>query len=195
MIKIDNINKNENKIETNNINNTHISEDKIIEILNLLTSEQIISYISNYVVNLLIKNKDKIKRNIKDLNDPLYSNKIPMIKIEDYFIRLFKYSQMEISTLILSFIYIKRFIDKENFIIAFNNIFRLIISCTLLAIKFNENRIFKNIIYAKIGGIKIEDLNILEFNVFNRLDFNLRVFDNEFYDVIYAIYKENLNNT
>ena len=195
MIKLDNINKNENKIETNNINNTHISEDKIIEILNLLTSEQIISYISNYIVNLLIKNKDKIKRNIKDLNDPLYSNKIPMIKIEDYFIRLFKYSQMEISTLILSFIYIKRFIDKENFIIAFNNIFRLIISCTLLAIKFNENRIFKNIIYAKIGGIKIEDLNILEFNVFNRLDFNLRVFDNEFYDVIYAIYKENLNNT
>ena len=195
MIKLDNINKNENKIETNNINNTHISEDKIIEILNLLTSEQVISYISNYIVNLLIKNKDKIKRNIKDLNDPLYSNKIPMIKIEDYFIRLFKYSQMEISTLILSFIYIKRFIDKENFIIAFNNIFRLIISCTLLAIKFNENRIFKNIIYAKIGGIKIEDLNILEFNVFNRLDFNLRVFDNEFYDVIYAIYKENLNNT
>ena len=195
MIKLDNINKNENKIETNNINNTHISEDKIIEILNLLTSEQVISYISNYIVNLLIKNKDKIKRNIKDLNDPLYSNKIPMIKIEDYFIRLFKYSQMEISTLILSFIYIKRFIDKENFIIAFNNIFRLIISCTLLAIKFNENRIFKNIIYAKIGGIEIEDLNILEFNVFNRLDFNLRVFDNEFYDVIYAIYKENLNNT
>ena len=195
MIKLDNINKNENKIETNNINNTHISEDKIIEILNLLTSEQVISYISNYIVNLLIKNKDKIKRNIKDLNDPLYSNKIPMIKIEDYFIRLFKYSQMEISTLILSFIYIKRFIDKENFIIAFNNIFRLIISCTLLAIKFNENRIFKNIIYARIGGIDIEDLNILEFNVFNRLDFNLRVFDNEFYDVIYAIYKENLNNT
>ena len=195
MIKIDNIIKNEKKIEANNINNTHISEDKIIEILNLLTSEQVISYISNYIVNLLIKNKDKIKRNIKDLNDPLYSNKIPMIKIEDYFIRLFKYSQMEISTLILSFIYIKRFIDKENFIIAFNNIFRLIISCTLLAIKFNENRIFKNIIYAKIGGIEIEDLNILEFNVFNRLDFNLRVFDNEFYDVIYAIYKENLNNT
>ena len=195
MIKIDNINKNENKIETNNINNIHINEDKIIGILNLLTSEQVISYISNYIVNLLIKNKDKIKRNIKDLNDPLYSNKIPMIKIEDYFIRLFKYSQMEISTLILSFIYIKRFIDKENFIIAFNNIFRLIISCTLLAIKFNENRIFKNIIYARIGGIEIEDLNILEFNVFNRLDFNLRVFDNEFYDVIYAIYKENLNNT
>ena len=195
MIKIDNINKNENKIETNNINNIHINEDKIIGILNLLTSEQVISYISNYIVNLLIKNKDKIKRNIKDLNDPLYSNKIPMIKIEDYFIRLFKYSQMEISTLILSFIYIKRFINKENFIIAFNNIFRLIISCTLLAIKFNENRIFKNIIYARIGGIEIEDLNILEFNVFNRLDFNLRVFDNEFYDVIYAIYKENLNNT
>ena len=190
MIKIDNINKDEKKLEHNAINKTYINENKIIEILNSLTSEQVISYISNYIVNLLIKNKDKTKKSIVGINDPLYSNKIPMIKIEDYFIRLFKYSKMEISSLILSFIYVKRFVNKENFIIAFNNIFRLIISCTLLAIKFNENRIFKNIIYAKIGGLEIEDLNILEFNAPSRLDFNLRVFDNEFYDVIYEIYKK-----
>ena len=195
MIKIDNINKNESKIETNNINNTYIKESKILEILDSLKPEQVISYISNYIVNLLIKNIDKTKININGINDPLYSNKIPMIKIEDYFIRLYKYSHMDLTTLILSFIYIKRFIDKENFIIAFNNIFRLIISCTLLAIKFNENRIFKNIIYAKIGGLEIEDLNNLEFNVFNRLDFNLNVFDNEFYGIISKIHNDNLNNT
>ena len=99
---------------------------------------------------------------------------------------------MEISTLILTYIYIKRFIDKENFIIAFNNIFRLIISCSILAIKFNEKRVFKNSFYAKIAGLQVEDLNNLEYNVFSRLNFNLRVLDKEFFDLILLIYKDTL---
>ena len=100
---------------------------------------------------------------------------------------------MEISTLILTFIYIKRFIDKENYIIVFSNVFRLIISCSLLAIKFNEKKTFKNSFYAKIAGLEVADLNNLEYNVFSRLDFSLRVLDNEFYDMISLIYKEALN--
>ena len=164
-------------------------------IINKLSNEQVISYISNYIVNILIKNRDKTIINLNDIKDPLYSNKVPMIKIEDYFIRLVTYSKMEISTLILTFIYIKRFINKEKFIIAFNNIFRLIISCSILAIKFNEKRTFKNTYYAKIAGLDVEDLNNLEYNVFSRLDFNLRVLDNEFYELISLIYKEVSNNS
>ena len=34
--------------------------------------------------------------------DPIYSNKIPKIKIEDYITRFFTFSKMEISTLILN---------------------------------------------------------------------------------------------
>ena len=195
MINKENINEKENvkKIESN-LKYNYLDEKKIIEILNLLTIEQVISFISNYIVDILIKNRDKTKLKIDDIKDPLYSNKVPIIKIEDYLIRLVKFSKMEISTLILTFIYIKRFIDKENFIIAFNNIFRLIISCSILAIKFNENRTFKNSFYAKIGGLEVGDLNNLEYNVFNRLDFNIRVLDSEFYEIISEIYKESLNN-
>ena len=191
MLNKDKINENLVKIEIKKDN--HINEKEIIKIMNLLTIEQVISFISQDIVNILIQNRDKTKINIKDIKDPLYSNKVPIIKIEDYLIRLVKYSRMEISTLILTFIYIKRFINKENYIIAFNNIFRLIISCSILAIKFNENKTFKNTFYAKIGGLEVEDLNNLEYNLFSRLDFNLRVLDNEFYDMISLIYKEALN--
>ena len=196
MINKDKINENnENKdlIKSKNIKENNINEKEIIKILNLLNIEQVISFISKEIVNILIKNRDKSKINIKDTKDPLYSNKIPIIKIEDYLIRLVKYSRMEISTLILTFIYIKRFIDKENYIIVFSNVFRLIISCSLLAIKFNEKKTFKNSFYAKIAGLEVADLNNLEYNVFSRLDFSLRVLDNEFYDMVSLIYKETLN--
>ena len=193
MLNKDKINENLVKIEIKKDN--HINEKEIIKIMNLITIEQVISFISQDIVNILIQNRDKTKINIKDIKDPLYSNKVPIIKIEDYLIRLVKYSRMEISTLILTFIYIKRFINKENYIIAFNNIFRLIISCSILAIKFNENKTFKNTFYAKIGGLEVEDLNNLEYNLFSRLDFNLRVLDNEFYDMISLIYKDTLNDS
>ena len=187
--------KNETDISSTkmtNIKSNDIDEKEINLILNSLTIEQVISYISDQIVIILFENRNKSKANLKDTNDPLYSNKVPIIKIEDYFIRLAKFSKMEISTLILTYIYIKRFIDKENFIIAFNNIFRLIISCSILAIKFNEKRVFKNSFYAKIAGLQVEDLNNLEYNVFSRLNFNLRVLDKEFFDLISLIYKDAL---
>ena len=85
-----------------------INEKNVDKLLNLLTNEQIISFISNDIVQILIENKEKEKTNIIDENDPLYSNKIPKIKIEDYITRFFTFSKMEISTLILTYIYIKK---------------------------------------------------------------------------------------
>ena len=160
------------------------NEENVEFIMNSLTNEQIISFISNDIVNILIENKENEKTDIINDNDPLYSNKIPKIKIEDYINRFFTYSKMEISTLLITYIYIKRFIAKEKYIISFRNIFRLIMSCSILAIKFNENKIYKNSFYAKVGGFDVDDLNNLEYNIFSRLDFNLRVLDIEFYELI-----------
>ena len=173
--------------------NNEIKEENVDNILNLLSTEQIISYISNDIVTILIENREKQKTNIINENDPLYSNKIPKIKIEDYITRFFTFSKMEISTLILTYIYLKRFINKENYTISFRNIFRLIMSCAILAIKFNENKVYKNSFYAKVGGFEVDDLNNLEYNIFYRLDFNLRVLDNEFYEIVLNIYKDTID--
>ena len=185
---LNNIKDNEKEIDA------PIDEKEIFRTLNILSIEKVISFISDYLVNILLENRDKVKFKLDNIDDPLYSNKVPIIKIEDYFIRLVKFSKMEISTLVLTFIYIKRFIYKEKFIISFNNIFRLIISCSLLAIKFNEIRIFKNTYYAKIGGLEVDDLNNLEYNVFSRLNFNLKVSDYEFWEILSLIYKDYSNN-
>ena len=57
-----------------------INEKNIDIILNSLDVSQIISYISNDIVNILIENKEKLKTHIIDENDPLYSNKIYLYK-------------------------------------------------------------------------------------------------------------------
>jgi len=49
--------------------NKIINEKNVDNILNLLTNEQIISFISNDIVTILIENKEKEKTNIIDEND------------------------------------------------------------------------------------------------------------------------------
>ena len=63
-------------------------------------------------------------------------------------------------------------------------------SCAILAIKFNENKVYKNSFYAKVGGFDVDVLNNLEYNIFSRLDFNLRVLDIEFYENVSKIYED-----
>ena len=44
--------------------NNEIKEENVDNILNLLSTEQIISYISNDIVTILIENREKQKTNI-----------------------------------------------------------------------------------------------------------------------------------
>lgn len=48
------------------------------------------------------------------------------------------------------------------------------ISC-LIALKFNEDIIFNNLEFAKIGGIEVTELNQMEIAFLNMIDFNLIV--------------------
>ena len=48
------------------------NEENTEFIMNSLTNEQIISFISNDIVNILIENKENEKTDISNDNDPLY---------------------------------------------------------------------------------------------------------------------------
>lgn len=51
-----------------------------------------------------------------------------------------------------------------------NNIHRLIIASTVISVKFNEDDYFSNEHYAKIGGISLQELNNLEEEFINNLN-------------------------
>ncbi len=58
--------------------------------------------------------------------------------------------------------YIDRLCENTKIQMAMNNIHRLIITSVLLAIKFNEDDYYSNNHYAKIGGISLQEINKLE---------------------------------
>ena len=137
--------------------------------------------LKNHIINSIsISLKDIIKENKKTISnnvnkDIFYLSFIPPISLEDYIKRLVKYSNMDISTLINSIIYIDYFCDKNKYYLTPNNIFRILLSACLLSLKFNEDITVNYKTYAEIAAVSVEDLKNLEFYMYLKLHFSLNV--------------------
>ena len=70
-----------------------------------------------------------------------------------------------------------------------HNIHRIILGCFLLAIKYNEDIYYTNKHDAEVGGLKVKEINELEFFSFQLLDFNLYISDD-----IYIKYLKYITN-
>ena len=137
--------------------------------------------LKNHIINSIsLSLKDIIKENKKTISnnvnkDIFYLSFIPPISLEDYIKRLVKYSNMDISTLINSIIYIDYFCDKNKYYLTLNNIFRILLSACLLSLKFNEDITVNYKAYAEIAAVSVEDLKNLEFYMYLKLHFSLNV--------------------
>ena len=137
--------------------------------------------LKNHIINSIsLSLKDIIKENKKTISnninkDIFYLSFIPPISLEDYIKRLVKYSNMDISTLINSIIYIDYFCDKNKYYLTPNNIFRILLSACLLSLKFNEDITVNDKEYAEIAAVSVEDLKNLEFYMYLKLHFSLNV--------------------
>jgi len=112
----------------------------------------------------------------KNKTETFSAKKIPGISLENYLTRILKYSNIEESTLIISLIYLDRICEKSMVKLSKLNIHRLLITSILVAIKFNEDDYFSNQHYAKVGGITIDELNTLEENFIDALEWETWVY-------------------
>ena len=134
------------------------------------------------------------KKQSRGPNEPLYSKTIPVLNINKYLIRIIKYTEIENNTLIVAYLYIIKLIKKENFILGINNVYRLLLGSAVLAKKVLEDIFFDNSYYCQIGSMSNSDLNMIEYSLFTRIDFdvNLKKEDvNKVYDEIF----DNLSQT
>ena len=129
-----------------------------------------------------IKNNEKI--------NPFISKIKNSITIKNYLKRLVKYTQAESSTLIAMLIYIDRLCEINNFIINSFNVYKIIFSSLVIAIKYNEEEYFGNKYLAKVGGLSLNEMNLLELIYLNLIDFNLYVSDE-----VFQTYYKNINST
>ena len=182
--------KSENYVKNNIINeNDNISNNFIESLEKIINKDDIINFISSEFDSIIHNNKLMKKKQSRGINEPFYNKTIPALSLNKYLIRIIKYTECENNTLIVAYLYIIKLIQKENFVLGINNVYRLLLGAVVLAKKVLEDIKFDNSYYCDIGGISNNDLNLIEYNLFTRLDFNVNL-KKENVDKIYEqIYK------
>ena len=103
------------------------------------------------------KNLPNYKKILVKQSKMCFSSKsLPEISLYEYLIRIQKYSLVEKNTLILALIYIDRLCKIGKILLTNYNIYRILFSALILAIKYNEDKYFDNEYYSQIAGIKME---------------------------------------
>jgi hypothetical protein len=131
----------------------------------------LVKEIADILYSIILKNKKNKKA--KDEKSPFTHQNVPSISIYDYLLRILNYSKMDKSTLIISLIYIDNICQKKDIILTKYNVHRILFSSILVAIKYNEDKIYDNLFYSKVAGISLKELNVLENKFLKIIDFEL----------------------
>ena len=148
-------------------------------------SQKLIEIIST-TLQTIIKDNKKQKNSQKEFDKIFSHSREPEISLYDYLTRIYKYSEINDSTLIISLIYIDRICKNKGVKLTKYNIHRVLFSSILASIKFNEDKIYPNSFYSKIAGISVKELIKLENKFLQLIDFKLFISD-EIYN-IYSTY-------
>ena len=132
-----------------------------------------IQIISELLLNICEENKQKIEKAInKKIQIP---KNISKNSLRNFIIKLAKYVKIHDSTMILTLIYIDRMCKYSKTTIIYNNIFQLVLTSLLIAIKYNEEKNFSFKYFASLGGITASELKILEKKFLYLINYNLYV--------------------
>lgn len=162
----------DNAINSNNNNN--IIQFFNPNIINENSEKKIIKNISNLINDICEENTKEFDKDNNSLTKPFISIN-PSISIKDYLERLYKYSKINVSTVILILIYIDRISNINKFKLTYYIIHKLILASMIVAIKYNEDDYFSINTYAKLGGVQKSEMIFLEYYFVTLIKFNLYV--------------------
>jgi len=105
----------------------------------------------------------------------------PQLSICDYLDRISTYFQCSNECFVLSLIYLDRIVKLHpEFSICNLNIHRLLVTSVMLAAKFFDDLYYSNAHYAKVGGLRTQELNALESQFLRLIDWRLGVQPQEY---------------
>ena len=149
-------------------------------------NSRIISSIATNLQEIIDENLINLKYSYRK-GDPFYSFHFPLISLESYLKRIFYFSKIDISILIIAVIYIDTFCAMNRYILCINNIHRIFMASCILSIKFNEDLSFGNDYYAQMANFSLDLLNILEYKFYVMMNFKLIV-NEDIYRKYYAYF-------
>ena len=164
--------------------NSFENQSPISESLNA----HIINSVASNLKDIIIENEQG-NNNFLWKDNVFYLEQIPPISLENYIQHLVKYTNMNISTLILSVIYIDKFCEKLKYILSFNNVYRLLLISVFISLKYNEDKMVNAKLYADIAGVCVEDLKMLEYLICTKLNFEFYV-SSEYYQLYFNYFSK-----
>ena len=170
--------------ETFSLDDSEINEETedMIEEKNINNLE-LIKVISDILSTIIEENEKlpNIKQIVLNQKKMCFNEKtIPNVLIYDYLKRIQEYSFIERNTLILSLIYIDRLCALGQITLTYYNIHRILFGAILISIKYNEDTFYGNNYYAEIAGVKINELNSIEYNFILLCNYDLFISDEIF---------------
>jgi len=100
----------------------------------------------------------------------------PQLSIREYLIRLDRYFECSRECFILSLAYMNRVRKLHpEFNISPMSIHRLLVTSVMLAVKFFDDRYYSNAFYAKVGGVRTREVNVLEAQFLQLINWRLHV--------------------
>lgn len=152
--------------------------EKLNKSIESLDCENLCMITSTFLENSFSHEKDDRSANIyskenRDIYDVFYIKKCSSLQLDKYIERIMKHGQVENGTLIYAMALINKFLLKNNNFIRLCalNINLIILSSIICALKLLEDKIFLNSFYAKVGGISLEKLNLIERSFLALIDF------------------------
>ncbi|GLJ18718.1 hypothetical protein SUGI_0333970 [Cryptomeria japonica] len=101
---------------------------------------------------------------------------VPAMSLHKYLERIFKYVRCSPSAFVVAYAYIDRLIlNNPNFHLTSFNIHILTITTVMVATKFLDDEHYSNDYFAKVGGLTLREMNILEVDFLFMMRFRLQV--------------------
>lgn len=115
-----------------------------------------------------------------------HGQRAPPISIQDYLVRIAKYTKCSPAAFIHALAHLMRLAEKhESLRLTGLNVHRLVLTGVMLSAKFLDDRYFNNAFYAKVGGVSTIELNRLEMEMLTLLDFRLLVTPEDVQQLLY----------
>lgn len=101
------------------------------------------------------------------------SSVIPKISIQAYLDRIYKYIDLNEPCVLSALIYLDRYITQSGIPITLFEIHRILAVSCMISAKFLKDNYLDNELYAKVAGVSLKEINILEAEFLKVLDFKV----------------------
>ncbi|XWS60152.1 hypothetical protein CRYUN_Cryun07bG0010100 [Craigia yunnanensis] len=139
------------------------------------TVPKVITFMSS-LLQRVVESNDNSRRFRSQKISVFHGLTRPTISIRSYLERIFKYANCSPSCFVVAYVYLDRFMQMQPSLpINSFNVHRLLITSVLVSAKFMDDMYYNNAYYAKVGGISIVEMNLLEVDFLFGLSFQLNV--------------------